>query len=502
MGQAKRNQNRHCPGLGEIITPATCASQRQSQIACPQDCPHNPFNPANYLDSYQTVEDEAVRKLSFLLYQDPTFKHLSKIKKAVFSGDQFLANHQHAWHIHGEKRFAKWLKQGDLKNWKNDEMVMAHSLGTIRGTFIEFQGALDDRRSLVRDLLRPDEPPFVLIDVSMVKKSCRFDVALTWVYQIPGSLMRLSGVASKVEEFGTIHYPDAFKILLKHLGVPDIAPEPWILENMLLIQKACYAVQIGRLIRQYEISDLVICEQHCQLSNKFSRPIAEILKQFMIRLLSYPSVVDDSPGVPGSIFRGNLLTKSTPTEEASESVGEITLFPDGRLHLNSTGRKKFAELIKFIRKIEPALVVTSETFEDVGKEIIAETSLEDADLVPPALLEDISEIVFSSRRISNEGGEEPLLVGLQSSFKNFADIPIPALDDRTPRDAASDPLLRTRLIHLMKRHVNMVDHERRTNEVDFDLNPLLEELGLHEIIFQPSPCGRREIPNDSKLHVI
>lgn len=41
----------------------------------------------------------------------------------------------------------------------------------------------------------------------------------------------------------------------------------------------------------------------------------------------------------------------------------------------------------------------------------------------------------------------------------------------------------------MKRHVNMIDQQRRTKGIDFDINPLLEKLGLHEIIQTPVPCG-------------
>jgi hypothetical protein len=41
----------------------------------------------------------------------------------------------------------------------------------------------------------------------------------------------------------------------------------------------------------------------------------------------------------------------------------------------------------------------------------------------------------------------------------------------------------------MKRHVKLIDQNRRTKGIDFDINPLLEDLGLHEIIQPPVPCG-------------
>jgi hypothetical protein len=491
MGQAKRNQQRHCPSLGKIITPATCASGRNSQIACTQDCPHNPFNPENYEGIYQKVEGEVVKKLSFELYQDPSFKFLQRIKKAVFGNDQFLANALHAWHIHGEDRCKKWLEQGTFEKWKNDEIIMARSLDTIRGAVVEIQGTLDDRRTLARDLLRPDEPPFVLIDMSTAAKSCRFDVFLTWIYEIPGGLFRLSGVAIKLTDCGTTPYSEALAILLRHLGAPDSAPEKWILEHIMLVSEAYHATQSARLARQYEISDIVFSVNHCQIGKKGSHPGTAIVKKLVDKLLSDPLVVDDGPGDPGPILRATLLTTSALDHDVNDSVGSINVFPDGKIELACNGRKQSARLLDFMKKMEPSLVVLDETTNDFSAEMLQEIPHWDPDLVPPALLESVSEISLLSKRIATGSGRDPMQAGLESSFKNFADISIPALDNRTPRDAASDPILRPRLIDQMKRQVNMVDHERSSKGVNFDINPLLEELGLHEIIHRPAPCGKR-----------
>ena len=82
-----------------------------------------------------------------------------------------------------------------------------------------------------------------------------------------------------------------------------------------------------------------------------------------------------------------------------------------------------------------------------------------------------------------------MTASLTSSFEGFSDIPIPVLDNRTPRDAATDPIMRPRLLELMKSQVHTVDQQRRSQGVDFDINPLLKALGLVEIIQPPSPCG-------------
>ena len=56
---------------------------------------------------------------------------------------------------------------------------MAVSLDTIRSVVLEVQCVVDDLTILIRDLLRPAEPPFVMIGASTAAKACRFDVYLT-----------------------------------------------------------------------------------------------------------------------------------------------------------------------------------------------------------------------------------------------------------------------------------------------------------------------------------
>jgi hypothetical protein len=51
------------------------------------------------------------------------------------------------------------------------------------------------------------------------------------------------------------------------------------------------------------------------------------------------------------------------------------------------------------------------------------------------------------------------------------------------------PEKRALLVALMKGHIRNVDQMRRNERVDFDLNPLLKELGLMELVSTPPPLG-------------
>ncbi len=433
-----------------------------------------------------------MKNLSFMLYQDPGFQQLGRIKKAVLEKDSLRANALHVWHIHGEDRVAKWLAQGAFRNWKNDDLVMVRALDTICGALIEIQAVLDDRTTLVRDLLRPDEPPFVLIDASTAAMACRFDVFLTWVYTLPGGLHRLSGVAQMVHDFGTMSHSEAFAILLKHLGAPDSGREKWILENMLRISQALAATKIARSARQYEISDLVACQRTCRIGGKGGTSDVRKITEFAAMLQQHPLVNDDGPGDPGPIFRASLLIAPASDDHPVECVGTVAIYPDGEIRLSSIGQQKSDSLLDFMKKFEPSFAVIGETLNDLGKQQIQKMGHWDPTLVPPALLENVSMMAMQTNRIAAGGDEDPMTTTLKSSFEGFADIPIPALDDRSPREAAAHPLLRPRLLDLMKRQVHMVDHQRRSNGVDFEINPLLDELGLVEIIQPPSPCGVRK----------
>jgi hypothetical protein len=65
------------------------------------------------------------------------------------------------------------------------------------------------------------------------------------------------------------------------------------------------------------------------------------------------------------------------------------------------------------------------------------------------------------------------------------DEQIPALSNRTPREAARDPALRPKLVQLMKQRVRCHDERNlKTGRTD-DINWLLRELNLEEIIFDP-----------------
>jgi len=66
-------------------------------------------------------------------------------------------------------------------------------------------------------------------------------------------------------------------------------------------------------------------------------------------------------------------------------------------------------------------------------------------------------------------------------YEKFLDDGIPMLEGMTPRQAASSPEMRPRLIELMKLHLHGIEERSRGDGLDLDLNWVLDELRLEEL---------------------
>jgi hypothetical protein len=79
--------------------------------------------------------------------------------------------------------------------------------------------------------------------------------------------------------------------------------------------------------------------------------------------------------------------------------------------------------------------------------------------------------------------------------RGWLDSSIPALEGATPRQAASDPRLRSVLLSLLKHRVRASDERWRNEGVYEDVTWMLEELGTTEILVDPPGTLRgREVP--------
>lgn len=67
---------------------------------------------------------------------------------------------------------------------------------------------------------------------------------------------------------------------------------------------------------------------------------------------------------------------------------------------------------------------------------------------------------------------------LEAHYRDWPDTSLPALDGHTPREAARDPVLRDRLVDLLKCFANVEERKRRKEEPAYDVSRLKAELGI------------------------
>ncbi len=482
MGQAKNKKQRECPAKGGIITPEDCGRGRNSAISCPVDCMHNPFAPANYESQFGALEIRVIEHLSRKLSIELSQPQIREIADAMGKDDVFTSHALHMWHIHGEGRLAKWKDAGLLRDWKNDERVMLSCFETIRPALFEFRGVIDGITSEAVDLLCAELPPFKLIDGSTASRVGRYDVMLGWRYTLPSG-ERSSGGMIPMPSLDARDPLAAFKELLDHLGAPSGDSTAWLMEHMPLLAEAFTAIAVARQEKQLALSDLTQLKLSHRVEEAESAPLQALLGK-------HPRLFRESPRAGEAFVRATVLDETCDRDRDPEAlaVGDLRLHPD-LLEIQSLGEANAAQVRRFIASLGIPLGPEECVVTDLSKTLPKHPY--DPDLVPPGFLADVGMLELSARvALKDPGTAEPSAMAL--SYRDFADTPVPALAGMTPREAAVDPASRPTLVSLMKNHVSRCDRERRTRGVDIDLNPLLEELGLVELVLTPPPLGHVE----------
>ncbi|MCW1922212.1 hypothetical protein OKA05_06585 [Luteolibacter arcticus] len=246
MGEAKRKKQRECPAKGGTITPEDCGRGRNSSIACPVECPHNPFADVNHREHFEALEAMVLGLLGRKLIAELTPSQVRELADAMNQGDDFTTQALLAWHLFGEERLAKWMADGFARDWKNDEIVMLRHFTTLRPVLLEFREVRDELTSMAVDLLRPELPPFPVIDVGAAARIGRYEIALGCIYEVPAG-RRLSGGVVAMPSMGAQDPAEAFAALLDHLDAPAEGREHWLIEHLPLLAEAFSAIESARL---------------------------------------------------------------------------------------------------------------------------------------------------------------------------------------------------------------------------------------------------------------
>ena len=504
----KTSKHRQCPALSREISAAECGENRLSRYACPPDCPHNPFVPANY-PALLTLEDALDAKtLDWMFREARDRAGLERAFRQAVAAKSGHALHAFTvWHLFLHRDEAgltcaqRWERAG-FPGLKNDERVFLRAKMQTRVLLLETHCVRDDQSLEAADLLAPAGPaPLLILDRSLAARTPRFATYLTWGYPLP-HFWRMFGTAIVISDIGDLGAADIVTETARHLGAPagdTDALRRWLAEHFVRVDESLTATAGER----HRLMLAGIDAQFGTAVYDLCAPFAE-----------GRAALDGDPAVdPNELSdkeRDEGFTLARDWFDDSKSSGAVT--PDGgRLVLGrvllgpknwrlvATGAARLARLrARFEARLGRRVRFTHQRLDDLGTRLALQRPPADPALVPPRLLENPPQVALSTSRIPapppGATPEELKAAYLAGHLRTFADHPVPALDGRTPRAAAADPALRPKLLHLMKSHVRALDESNLCTGRTDDINWLLRELGLAEIDFPPPP--RRGPPPD------
>jgi hypothetical protein len=496
---SKASKNRACPVVGREIPVSECVAHRHNPYACPATCPHNPFVPANYSRLLELEGKLDRQSMDYLMEHAVDRPAMEKALQRAHSHPSLHAMHAWCeWNLFfapgadGLTCCQRWEKTG-FPELKSDQRILLRAKMKTRIALVEIHRVLDGERVEAVDLLAPDAPPMQFQDRGLAGMAVRFASMLTWIYPLP-HFWRLSGTAAVITEMAQFSPEEIVMEIVRHLGGPATADDArrWLAEHFLRFSDALTATSRLRRMKMFAGMDA----RYGKAVYELQAPFAEC----RARLDQLPDVAPDdlSDAERGEGFAETRVwfTESVAVKPAVPPGGRAVLgrvlLGQAHWRLEAFGGERFAQLRRqFEAHFGQRVRFTGERLDDLGARMAVKEPAVDESLIPPRLLEEPEKILLASSRLpplppglSRNEAERELM---RAADRAFLDDDIPALDNKTPREAARDLALRPRLIRLLKQRVRTHDERNlQTGRTD-DINWLLRELGADEIIFDPPP---------------
>jgi hypothetical protein len=478
---------------------AECGAKRQREHRCPSDCPHNPFAPANY-SRYLEIEETVDRAMVEHLYADSAGDKDWRRDIDNELGDR-SGDTRHAfiiWNLFfrrsgdGLTCAERWERNG-FEGLNNDQGIILRARLQMRMALIEIHRVLNSERVEAVDLLEPAPAPIVLQDRCLAQSAARFAVCLVWIVPLP-HYWRVHGTALKWPDWSVWDPVEILMEQARHLGAPPDVPSlrRWLTEYHNRFATALTATAYARQRQVF-----------AQVDSDYGKALYRLTAPFQ----ECREVLDSDPRVE----EGGPLSAEEQREGFAESRTWLTDQPGVKVSLPENVRPTLGRILlgaqqwrveamtmdrfkrlraEFEQVLGTRTHFVMEERDNLASRLIPSIPDFDPALVPPHLVKDTERMVVSCSRVtvseaSPQADLKSNLAVLQ--YRDYADTPIPALDNHTPRQAATDPPLRPTLIRLMKSMIRRHDEENLRCGSAADINWLVKELGLNEILFEPPP---------------
>lgn len=502
---SKKGKKRSCPALGREITASDCGENRHGRYACPPTCPHDPFAVENYT-ALLAIEDAFDRRTSRRLFEEAEERSELEygLQRAMRDESPHGVHAFMVWRLffHRDVRGLtcgqRWAEAG-YQGMNNDERVFLQAKMQLRVVLLEVHRILDEQRVEVVDLLAPEAPPMIILDRSLAGRVSRFSTLLGWAYPLP-HFWRLSGSAILLPEVDACDPLEVLAETVRHLGGPAevAARRLWLAEHFVRVD-ASFRATAGERHR------LMLAGADAQPGvaiYSLQAPFAEC----RAALDADPEIDDtellDEERGHGFAEARDWFDDKSPVQVGRAVLGQVLL---GQVswQLKATGAARLAALReRFEKRLGARVRFERERRDDVGLRRSLDIPKADPALVPPRLLEAPPQVGISlvkmpaSMPMPMTEGEQADIEAryLRDHWRTYPDQPVPMLDGKTPRQAVADPLLRKKVLKLIKAMVRQADETNLRKGRNDDIGGLVRELGLVEIDFPPPP--RRAPPKE------
>lgn len=505
MGKAAKW--RDCPAVGRRIRPIECGQNRGTNYTCPPECPYCPWTQQNYDDGLE-IERDLERKI-MAFYAETVGHAVASDRLGLYNADGSREAEERISDACYQEFYSRELEPGKrlLDIWceqgwpglTHDELLFATFSKGLRPALIECVRVVDDLQTICIDRLQPELGEFLVCDRGLAAVAIERQSLISWIVKFPFFHL-MHGIALPLP----MSPNDPLETLAAHvsgLGGPSQVEElsDWMRGGFNALRRKITDEAVANVRHSFRNMDA----RHCVATYRITSS-TEVLGKLLsqrddMEVEEQPRKdLEESNVDAGFIWLRRGMSKkferqlpealqSPETDDDDISVGiwgHIRL-QDDTLVLEAFGEQKFRVMQEMMATgFGDHVEFTKEAVTDITKQMWGED--EDGPLVrdeAPAKPDIDPEIL-----------NEVVVKFFKKHYEEFLVDQIPALDGMTPREAAADPAMRERLVNLMKGHIQSVDEQSRAKGVRIDIHWVLRELGLDDLISEPSPLRPQPAP--------
>jgi hypothetical protein len=503
---------RSCPAIGGMISAVDCGAQRGSKLKCPPHCPYFPFGTDAY-DSWLKIDGEWIRKVANYLRQKIGPRAMDELIQrfalrteeseediesgfygAIYYGLIFYRD------ADGHTLADSWESEG-WSGLNNDERVMMRYRRRSFVTIIEIQRILNEKALECIDLLRPKElETFTLFDRLTAATAVRFDQILVWLTHYP-HFSRIGGIGIPIPVLLRDRAVKAVRAMAEKHVTADCNIHDCLARHFVEAVELLWKMQHDYMVSMFRRMDA----NHAVATYRLNAPVREVRAVLESKpefeLMDDCDAPADDQKVADYVWlrkgESKQIEEALPNpfrhdddEPAIGTIGNVKLLAD-RLVLETFSRLK-QEFAKetLERYLGNRIAFEKESITDLGQQMADRIESGEEGDDGRVQWQEVSEPPGASKPDFGAGSSVPLTKETRQQmverfyrthYEKFLVDSIPALDNATPVTAARDPLLRARLVELMKGHIQSVETNARKDGLNLNIGWVIDRLGLHEL---------------------